>query len=322
MLDRGSWTKSWETTGLSVYPRTPLSGPSAAFFRTALMSSPVHAFWVRKVKSTMETSGVGTRTAIPVNLPLSSGMTFPTALAAPVEAGMRLFKAERPARQSLPPLAGPSTTSWLAVPAWMVVIRPSTIPNSSLRTFASGARQLVVHEALLRTVAPLYSVWLTPITYMGVSSLGGAEMMTRLAPPFRWASAFSLVVKTPVDSQTVSAPTLPHGMSAGLRSAKNLTRVVPITRQSPSTLTSSGYIPCTESCWNWYAAYSMVRNGSLMPTTVASGLSRAARMTRRPMRPNPLIPRLVGMIAGALFCACFACCLCGRCVKSVRFAFL
>lgn len=28
----------------------------------------------------------------------------------------------------------------------------------------------------------LYSVWLTPITSMGVSSLAGAEMTTRLAP--------------------------------------------------------------------------------------------------------------------------------------------
>jgi hypothetical protein len=46
---------------------------------------------------------------------LREGITFPTALAAPVEAGIKLVNAERPARQSLPPLAGPSTTSWLAV---------------------------------------------------------------------------------------------------------------------------------------------------------------------------------------------------------------
>ena len=48
-----------------------------------------------------------------------------------------------------------------------------------------GARQLVVQEALDITSAPpfSYSLWLTPITYIGVSSLGGAEMNTFLAPP-------------------------------------------------------------------------------------------------------------------------------------------
>merc|ERR1719296_369676 len=42
-------------------------------------------------------------------------MTLPTALAAPVEEGIMLHPAERPPRQSLPPLAGPSTTSWVDV---------------------------------------------------------------------------------------------------------------------------------------------------------------------------------------------------------------
>lgn len=40
-----------------------------------------------------------------------------------------------------------------------------------------------------------------PHTYMGASALG-AEMMTFLAPPTKWSPAFSLVVKTPVDSTT------------------------------------------------------------------------------------------------------------------------
>jgi len=39
------------------------------------------------------------------------------------------------------------------------------------------------------------------------------------------------------------------------------------------------------------------RKGSLTATTVASGWSRAARMTRRPMRPNPLIPIWMGMVS-------------------------
>ena len=123
-------------------------------------------------------------TAIPVSFPFNSGNTFPTALAAPVEAGIIFAKALRPPLQSFeierkdinegwilwssidnvlhvdvihqeetlylpfPPFAGPSTTSWVAVAAWIVVISPSSIPKLSFKTFASGARQLVVQLAL------------------------------------------------------------------------------------------------------------------------------------------------------------------------------
>ena len=94
-------------------------------------------------------------------------MTFPTALAAPVEEGMMLLAAARPPRQSLD--EGPSTVFWVAVVAWTVVMRPSTMPYLSLMTyllafalrdgdmevdtFARGARQLVVQEALEITVS-------------------------------------------------------------------------------------------------------------------------------------------------------------------------
>merc|ERR1712238_443996 len=148
-------------------------------------------------------------------------MTLPTAFAAPVEEGMRLETAARPPRQSLPPFAGPSTTSWVAVLAWTVVMRPSAMPYFSWMTLAMGARQLVVQEALETTSAPLYFLWFTPTTYMGASA-EGAEMITFLAPPPRWALAFSVVVKTPVDSQTYVAPTDDQGMSEGFFSAKNL----------------------------------------------------------------------------------------------------
>jgi len=46
---------------------------------------------------------------------------------------------------------------------------------------------------------------LTPTTNIGASA-DGAEITTFLAPPFKWAEAFSVVVKTPVDSMTNSAP--------------------------------------------------------------------------------------------------------------------
>src|SRR5215469_18295825 len=154
----------------------PFMAPSEASFIAALISS----YWAdlanRQVKSTTETFAVGTRNAIPVNLPLSSGMTLPTALAAPVLEGMILLPAARPARQSL--FEGPSTVFWVAVMAWTVVIRPSTIPNLSCTTLARGARQPVVQEALETTVISLrYPSWLTPITNMG-ASFDGAVITT------------------------------------------------------------------------------------------------------------------------------------------------
>lgn len=51
--------------------------------------------------------------------PLSSGMTFPTALAAPVDAGMMFWAAPLPSRHIFP--EGPSTVFCVAVMAWTVV---------------------------------------------------------------------------------------------------------------------------------------------------------------------------------------------------------
>merc|ERR1712086_527859 len=82
-------------------------GPLAASLILAQISSLLVSLANLTVKSTTETSGVGTRKAIPVSLPLSSGITLPTALAAPVEEGIIFWAAPRPPRQSLP--EGPST---------------------------------------------------------------------------------------------------------------------------------------------------------------------------------------------------------------------
>merc|ERR1719359_343473 len=138
-------TKSVDTTSSSVWLRMPAMSPSAAFFTAATMSSIFAGFSSLTVRSTTLTSGVGTRNAMPVSFPFRAGITLPTAFAAPVDAGMMFSDAQRPARQSFPPRLGPSTESWFAVIAWTVVIRPSTIPNLSLITLASGARQFVVH---------------------------------------------------------------------------------------------------------------------------------------------------------------------------------
>src|SRR5690554_752804 len=117
---------------------------------------------------------------MPVSLPLSSGITLPTALAAPVLDGMMFSRMPRPPRQSF--CDGPSTTFWLAVAACTVVIRPRLMPHLSFSTLATGARQLVVHEALEMIASPLYLSWLTPYTNIGVASLDGADMITFFAP--------------------------------------------------------------------------------------------------------------------------------------------
>merc|ERR1719201_3219498 len=158
------------------------SGLSDLALMSLQMSSYVVSLPSFAVRSTTETSGVGTRNAMPVSLPFSPGSTLPTAFAAPVEAGMMFWPAPRPPRQSLP--EGPSTVFWVAVVAWTVVIRPSTMPYSSSMIFASGARQLVVHDALERIFSLSYFMWLTDITNIGASA-EGAEMMTFLAPPWR-----------------------------------------------------------------------------------------------------------------------------------------
>ena len=87
--------------------------------------------------------------------------------------------------------------------AWTVLINPSIITKLSWITLAKGAKQLVVHDAF-ETISKsdLYSVWLTPITNIGVLSFGGAEIITFFAPPLIWSSHLSAEVKTPVDSQT------------------------------------------------------------------------------------------------------------------------
>jgi hypothetical protein len=114
-----------------------------------------------QVKSTTDTSAVGTRNAMPVSLPLRAGITLVTALAAPVELGMMLPEAHRPPRQSL--LLLESTTFWVAVMACTVVMRPILMPYASFTAFTMGARPLVVqlaHETAFMSL--VYAPWFTP----------------------------------------------------------------------------------------------------------------------------------------------------------------
>jgi len=80
--------KSTDTRGTSHTSNTPFNGPSAAFLKAPLTSSAVMPFFSTfTTRSTTETLGVGTRSAMPLSLPLSWGSTRDTALAAPVLVG-------------------------------------------------------------------------------------------------------------------------------------------------------------------------------------------------------------------------------------------
>merc|ERR1719230_1770411 len=222
-----------------------------------------------------------------------TGYALATALAAPVDDGMMLAEAARPARQS--PFIEPSTVSCDAVAAWSVVIRPCLMPNFSLMTFTRGARPLVVHDAHETTAIDVsYSSWLTPTTSVGVSaSLAGAEMITFLAPPSMCFMQPSVVVKAPVDSQTYSTPVVDQGISVGSRVAESETsrplifRPVSVISQVPLKR------PCTVSCSSRYFMYSGDM-GELMCLSTNESRSIAMRTTWRPMRPKPLTPSLMG----------------------------
>merc|ERR1719261_828268 len=137
--------KSMETRGSSQTARTPLRGPLAASRKASLISSAVHFFSTWMHMSTTETLGVGTRSAMPLSLPLSWGRTSATALAAHVEVGTMLSAAARARRGSR---WDASRMRWSPVYEWQVVMRPLTMPKLSSRTLAKGARPLVVHDAL------------------------------------------------------------------------------------------------------------------------------------------------------------------------------
>ena len=108
-----SLIKSDDTTASSVYSIIPFNSFSVALFTAAQISSYVVGLSRLHVKSTTETSTVGTLNAIPVNFPFNAGITFPTAFAAPVDDGMMLAAAARPPLQSF--LEAPSTVFCVAV---------------------------------------------------------------------------------------------------------------------------------------------------------------------------------------------------------------
>ena len=127
-------------------------------------------------------------------------------------------------------------------------MKPLSIPKASFSTLATGARQLVVHDAFETTTWSSVSLsWLTPCTTVRSAFSAGAETRTRLASAFRCAEAFSFEVKMPVHSRTTSTPSSPQGSFEGSRSAKTLKALPSTVMVSPSTRISPGKRPCTLS---------------------------------------------------------------------------
>ena len=81
-------------------------------------------------------------------------------MAAPVEVGIIDMVAARARYRSL---WKTSSRFWSLVKEWIVVMWPRSMPTASFSTLATGARQLVVQDALLTTVCSGRSwSWLTP----------------------------------------------------------------------------------------------------------------------------------------------------------------
>src|SRR4051794_39940256 len=171
------------------------------------------------------------------------------------------------------------------------------MPTASCATFANGARQFVVHDALEMTSCLSLSYWssLTPSTIVRSGSVAGAEITTFFAPASRCLAAASRFVKKPVDSSTTSTPRSLHGRSAGSRSSKTLISLPSTMRLSPRTSTEPWYGPRIESYLNRWASVALSVMSFTATHSMSVSFARPARSTFRPIRPNPLIPTRTGM---------------------------
>ena len=216
-------------------------------------------------------------------------MTRLTALAAPVEVGTMLMAAARARRRSL---CGPSCRFWSWVYAWIVVIRPRSMPNVSLSTFAIGARQLVVQDAFEMTVVlgGVVQVVVDAHHDRDVLVLGrrrdddllGAVVDVHLGLGGVGEEAGRL-------DDDVHAEVGPVRL-AGSRSANTLIALPPTVISSAVALTSCGRRPRIESYLSRWASV-VVSVRSFTPTTSMSAPeARTARKKLRPIRPKPLMP--------------------------------
>ena len=134
-----------------------------------------------------------------------------------------------------------------------------------------------------------YLSWFTPSTMVRSSLVAGAEMMTFLTVPCRWALALVASVKWPVDSMTTSAPVEDQSSLAGSRSANTLSFLPSTVMKSSPAVMVLGRLPRMESYLSrWASVAGLVR--SFTATNSIAGFPSAARKTLRPIRPKPLMP--------------------------------
>src|SRR4030095_4145671 len=146
-------------------------------YRRILPGRPDRA--TKDTMSAMDPTATGARTARPSNLPWYSGSARVVAFAAPVVDGTRFVAARRPRPRSL---SGRSTSAWLAVYAWTVVMVAFRTPSRRPRISITGVMQWVVQLAQEMMVAPSLARF-TPWTMVGASPPPiGAERITCLAP--------------------------------------------------------------------------------------------------------------------------------------------
>src|SRR6202034_1236318 len=122
-----------------------------------------------------------------------------------------------------------------------------------------------------------------------------AEMITFFTGPRMCLRASAPLVKRPVDSTTIWAPTEDQSISAGSLTRKTL-KLLPSTEMLSSVwVTLFERLPRIESYFSRCASvFESVM--SLTATISMAGSPRAARKILRPMRPNPLIPTLTAML--------------------------
>ena len=186
-------------------------------------------------------------------------------------------------------------------------MKPVFRPKLSCNTLATGATQLVVHEAFESMLCFSWSYLssLTPITMVMSGFLAGAEIKTFLAPAVRCIAAFSLSVNRPVDSTARYTSMSFHGSLAGSRSIIVFIFLPLTIMPSGAASTGNGARPWIESYFNRCARLL----GSAMSFTAKKSIlalrSIAALNSRRPILPNPFMATLIGIFPSPSFLRLF-----------------
>src|SRR5215470_3951093 len=172
-------------------------------------------------------------------------------------------------------------------------------------TFATGARQFVVQDAFETTLcfAGSYNLSFTPSTNVASGPSAGAEISTFFTDPRKCAFACSPFVNKPVDSTTMSAPTLGQSIATGSFCLNTLNERPSTEIESSVCVIVCGKFPKIESYFKRCA--SVFASVTSFTATNWMSLSSIAVLTIfRPMRPKPLIATLMGMLPPVIYVQC------------------